>query len=197
MIKIKNIFKSFDKKVIFNGFSAEFSTPGIYALTGESGIGKTTLLRIIAGLDKRYKGDVIFSQKVKISVAFQEHRLFPEITAFDNVLLASFDKPTDENKKLVKEMFLRLGFSDEDMYLTPRELSGGMKQRASLARAFLADCNLLLLDEPTKELDEKIATTVREIISELARTKTVIFISHNTEDIKLLKAHVVPIVKEN
>ena len=85
-------------------------------------------------------------------------------------------------------MLLSLGFRENDLYLLPDELSGGMKQRVSLARAFLFDAPILLLDEPTKELDPSNADTVRKIIKEQSLTRLVILVSHNGEDIDKLGA---------
>ena len=81
---IKNLKKNFGRKIIFDNFSYSFNDTGIYALTGESGIGKTTLLRIIACLDKDFSGSIEAPKKV--SVAFQEHRLFPNLSALDNLI---------------------------------------------------------------------------------------------------------------
>ena len=185
-LRIKNLSKKFGSKVIFNGFSYDFEDSGIYALTGESGIGKTTLLRIIAGLDKDYVGELLDGGIGAVSMAFQEHRLFPVLNALENVVFAISDSKNKAVLDKAKNMLSDLGFSDSDMSLYPRELSGGMKQRVSLARAFLADSKILLLDEPTKELDAANARRVREIIRSLSKKKTVILVSHNDEDLSEL-----------
>lgn len=186
---IKNLRKNFGRKIIFHNFSYSFADRGIYALTGESGIGKTTLLRIIAGLDKDCSGEI--SGAENISVAFQEHRLFPTVNAIDNIVLAISERKNEADVKRAFDMLKRLGFGDADMNLYPDELSGGMKQRVSLARAFLYDSKILLLDEPTKELDEENASRVRAIIKELSKNRLVILVSHNNEDITALNAKVI------
>ena len=186
---IKNLKKNFGRKIIFHDFSYSFADRGIYALTGESGIGKTTLLRIIAGLDKDSSGEI--SGAENISVAFQEHRLFPTVNAIDNVVLAISERKNEADVKRAFDMLKRLGFGDADMNLYPDELSGGMKQRVSLARAFLYDSKILLLDEPTKELDEENVSRVRAIIKELSKDRLVILVSHNNEDITALGAKVI------
>lgn len=187
MIKIKNLTKKFDKNVIFDNFSYTFSDVGCYALVGDSGIGKTTLLRIISGLDKDYSGEIISDFK-GCSVAFQEYRLFPELTAVQNVIFAISDTNSEAVFEISKNMLEKLGFIDDEINLIPRELSGGMKQRVSLARAFLYDAPVLLLDEPTKELDENNARIVREIIAEESKKRLVIMVSHNKDDITALNA---------
>lgn len=187
MLKVKNLTKKFDKKSIFDNFSYSFSDKGCYALVGESGIGKTTLLRIISGLDKDYSGEVVTDSK-ECSFAFQEYRLFPELTAVQNVIFAISDTNNEADFDKAKTMLKKLGFVEEEIKLLPRELSGGMKQRVSLARAFLYDAPILILDEPTKELDEANALIVREIIREESKRRLVIVVSHNKEDISSLNA---------
>ncbi len=187
-LRIKNLCKSFDKKTIFRDFTYYFQDTGIYALRGDSGVGKTTLLRIIAGLDKKYYGKVLGASAGQVSFCFQEHRLFSHLSAFDNVLKASFSEESYHNRKLTKAMLKRLNFSDSDMLLCPEELSGGMKQRVAFARAVLKKSNILLLDEPTKELDTALRDTVLEIIAEESKKRLVIFVTHKPEEIEILGA---------
>ena len=92
-------------------------------------------------------------------------------------------------------MLKRLGFSDEDMRLLPSELSGGMRMRVSLARAFLKDTPILLLDEPTKELDPQNANIVRQIISEIAVSRLVILVSHDDVDARFPDSAVILLQK--
>ena len=188
-LEINCLTKYFDNKCIFDCFSYSFSETGIYALAGESGIGKTTLLRIIASLDNSYREGEILGGGIKnVSFAFQEYRLFAELSALENIVYAISDGKNAAVYDSAKEMLLRLGFNETDIYLLPKELSGGMKQRVSLARAFLKEAPILLLDEPTKELDEKNALVVKQIISEMAKTKLVIMVTHNPDDIIDLNA---------
>lgn len=190
-LKIKNLNKSFDKKTIFRDFTYYFADSGIYAVKGDSGIGKTTLLRIIAGIDKRYSGTVSGGGVKHVSFCFQEHRLFPSLSAFDNVLKLSFGEDTHHNRSLARNMLTRLKFTESDMLLKPDELSGGMKQRVAFARAVLKDSPILLLDEATKELDAELADTVLEIIAEQAKKRLVIFVTHKEEEITRLGAKII------
>lgn len=185
---IKNLTKSFDNKTIFRDFSYEFPDNGIYVLRGESGIGKTTLLRIIAGIDKDYNGDVIGAGIGMVGMVFQEYRLFPQLTALQNVVFANSDKKGKADYDNAIKMLSTLGFNEADMSLLPEELSGGMKQRVSLARGFLSSFPILLLDEPTKELDDRNAEIVRDIIKSLSKNKLVIIVSHSSEDVESLNA---------
>ena len=186
-LELKNIYKSFGDKKVISDFNFNFDDTGIYAIVGESGIGKTTLLRIISGLDKSFSGE-IFPQKRKIAFVFQEYRLFPQLNAIENLIYAISNKKNEAVLKSAEEILYRLSFTKEEFMLLPGELSGGMKQRVSLARAFLYDAPILLLDEPTKELDENNANIVREIIAEEAKKRLVIIVSHNKEDISSLNA---------
>lgn len=191
MLEIKNLTKKYEGKVLFDSFSYSFAERGIYTLVGESGIGKTTLLRIIAGLDTDYSGEVFGGGIGRVSMAFQEYRLFPHLSALDNIIFAISDGKDAAVSENAAKMLRRLGFSDEDMRLRPAELSGGMKMRVSLARAFLKDAPILLLDEPTKELDPQKADAVREIISELSRDRLVIIVSHDEADAGLSDSAVI------
>lgn len=190
-LEIKNLTKYFDDKCIFNNFSYSFSNKGIYALVGNSGVGKTTLLRMIASLDKSYTGEILGGGIKNVSFAFQEYRLFPEISSLENVVFAISDGKDkavwDESKKTLFD----LGFTDNDINLFPEELSGGMKQRVSLARAFSKNAPILLLDEPTKELDEKNASLVKQKILAFSKERLVIIVTHNPKDISDLNATVI------
>lgn len=183
---IKDLTKSFGEKEIFKSFSYSFEERGVYALVGESGAGKTTLLRMISGLDSEYSGEIL--GVTGVSFAFQEHRLFPVLTALENVIFAISDTKSEAVEKSAKDMLLSLGIGEKDFSLLPSELSGGMKQRVSLARAFLTDAPILLLDEPTGELDEENAALVRSIIKAEAKKRLVIIVSHNKKELEELSA---------
>ncbi len=187
-LTLSNIKKSFGDKVIFNGFSYEFNNNGIYAVIGESGVGKTTLLRMIAGLDNRYKGKIEGGGFKNVSFAFQEYRLFPSVSALENVIVAIGDKNNNNCIIEAKQMLSYLGFSDEDMNLFPDELSGGMKQRVSLARAFLKKSKILILDEPTKELDAQLRQKIYDLIIKESESRLIIIVSHLKEDLECIKA---------
>ena len=189
-LKIHDLSKSFGQKTILTGFSYDFSDTGVYILRGKSGIGKTTLLRIIAGLDKEYSGNVSGGGIGNVSFAFQEYRLFPELSALENVMLAKPNNNEAERNSAI-EMLTELGFSSADMNLIPSELSGGMKQRVSLARAFLKSAPILLLDEPTKELDPVLCKYVCEMIKRIAKNKLVILVTHKEEDILTLNGELI------
>ena len=187
-LELKNISKSYAEKIILENFSYKFSNTGIYALVGNSGSGKTTLLRIIAGLDTDYSGEVIEGGIENTSFAFQEYRLFPHLSAIENIVAANGEITDSTLKTNAADILLRLGFKTNELTLLPSELSGGMKQRTSLARAILRERPVLLLDEPTKELDEKIRESLYEIITEESKKRLVIMVSHHNEDFEYINA---------
>lgn len=195
-LSISSLNKSFGEKVIFLNFSYNFDERGIYALMGDSGSGKTTLLRIISGLDRDFDGEVFGGGPSSVSVCFQEHRLFGQISALDNILEVSFKSiPSEAEKKEVKEMLFSLGFSEADLQLFPGELSGGMKQRIALVRAIMKKAPILLLDEPTKELDSDLAKRVNDLIKKEAENRLVIISTHSQPDVEYLGAKVIEINK--
>ena len=186
MLEVKNLTKKFDDRLVLNDFSYSFDTAGIYLLRGKSGVGKTTLLRSLSGLDKEYEGEITPINSVSFS--FQEHRLFPTLSALDNILEASYESYTEQDRERAVSLLSSLNLSPEEQAKLPDELSGGMKQRVSFARAILKDSDILLLDEPTKELDENLREKILETIKSESRRRLVIVVSHNEDDLNELSA---------
>lgn len=174
-LKLNNVSKSFGDKNILTDFSYSFKEKGLYIIRGESGIGKTTLLRIISGLDTQYSGDVENGGIGNVSVMFQEYRLFPSLNALKNVSIANKGSDFGEEASLLK----RLGFADSDLKKKPHHLSGGMKQRVAFARAVMMRSPVLLLDEPTKELDANTSRIMTEIIAEESKHRLIIVVTHD------------------
>ena len=174
---------SYGKKTVFDGFSYAFRGPGIYLLTGRSGCGKTTLLRLIAGLEKPKSGTLTVSDAC--AFAFQEYRLFPTVTALQNVTCVRNPETKEEaarNDAEALSLLGSLGLSPEDAACFPAALSGGMKQRVSLARALFSPHPIKLLDEVTKELDQASVSLVLEQIARISADSLILFSTHRPED---------------
>lgn len=196
-IVLKNINKSFvlnDKKVsVFEDFSMEFDPGIINVIIGKSGCGKTTLLRMIAGLEKPDSGEIYIPEELKVGMVFQEDRLMPWLSCEKNVTLGM--KGVDKNSVYsVLETVGLKGF--EKAY--PSQLSGGMRQRVSLARALIRDSNFLLMDEPFSALD---AFTRKEMQEELLRVRKkmnagIIFVTHDMNEAMLLGDRIITLGRE-
>ena len=151
MLTFTEVSFSYKKKKIFDCFSFSLSDGEILAVMGASGLGKSTLLGLVAGLLKPQEGK-IDSSFSRISYVFQEPRLFPWLTVEEN-LLAVLDKKDPNAQKNVQKVLTDVALQDAAK-LYPQELSGGMKSRVSLARALAYGGDLFLLDEPFAALDE-------------------------------------------
>ncbi len=174
-IIVKNLSKSFGEKTVLKDVNFTLPYGGTLQLTGESGIGKTTLLRIIAGLEKPDFGEIIGVSGKDVSFLFQEDRLFPEISALSNVTLVMKGK---NKKEKARALLLDLNLTEKDINLRPSELSGGMCRRVAIARALAYDKPVLVLDEALRGLDAENAQAVTEVIERESIGKTVIFVSH-------------------
>jgi NitT/TauT family transport system ATP-binding protein len=178
-IIINNITKHFGKHETISNFSAEISLHGITIIRGVSGAGKTTLFRLLLGLETPDSGTILGMEQRKPAVIFQEDRLLPWATALENVALVS-----DEAR--AKIALCQLGLSDS-IHLLPRELSGGMKRRVTIARALAYQGDVLFLDEPFTGLDEENKRIAAEAMLE---TKTpIIVITHDEVEAALFGEH--------
>ena len=184
-MQLKNIVKNYGDKKVLGGIDIEIEEGKITAILGESGCGKSTLLNIIAGKIKDYSGEIIFEREHKkgISYVFQEDTLIPWKTVYSNlefVLKGKVEKSElDERiKKYLK--IVNLEGSEKEF---PNMLSGGMKRRVGIARAFAFPSNYMFMDEPFEFLDVKIK---EEIVGDLIKLqesekKTIILITHDID----------------
>ena len=179
MVEFRNVTKSFDKRQVLDNVNLVLEQGKFTMLTGESGRGKTTLLRIAAGLEKADGGEFISDERV--AVMFQEPRLLPWKNARDNIraVLAK------EHFPLADKYLSAVGLSEDgDKY--PHELSGGMAQRVALARflafSYATDATLLLLDEPFSALDDSTAEKMLILLREHPKGKTVLMVTHRSSD---------------
>lgn len=174
-MEIKNLTKLFNDKVIFENYSVCIPENKITFIMGESGCGKTTLLKMICGLDKEYDGEILLSSN-KLSCVFQEPRLFPTLTAKENIEIVG--KGRDFSVLDV----LKLVELDKDAELYPDELSGGMKMRLSIARALYYNGDIFVLDEPFSALDEELKDRILNNIFDALKGKTVLIVSHDPKE---------------
>lgn len=186
MIELKDLSFSYNEKEVLKGLCHIFPDSGILAIMGESGEGKTTLLRLLSGLERPTQGSIVHTHS-KVAVAFQEPRLIPWLNCRENLnfVLSKEAKETNIVTKLLREFELE----DSEKKL-PNELSGGMKQRLSLARALAADADLLLLDEPFSALDAARKERIAALIKSANPNGLTIVVTHDRHDAALLGAKV-------
>lgn len=176
-----------------------FSPSTVTALLGPSGAGKTTFLRIIAGLETRYRGRVLLNGErisrptPKTQLVFQDYRIIPWKTVMDNLLLAlkSSRRPAAEARQLASHWLATIGLHDRATSW-PKTLSGGELARLALARALIGSPTVLLLDEPFRNLDLKVKYALQRMMSEhlAGNHQIVILVSHSPEDALLLSDRV-------
>jgi len=203
LVEIRDVYKSFKREAqsvdVYTGLSIDFGEGSFTALMGPSGSGKATLLNLVAGLDKPTSGSVrVGGAEVSamstselatwrsrtIGFVFQSYNLLPVLTAEQNVelplLLTNLGK-RDRAERVAIALGV-VGLSDRmDHY--PRQLSGGQEQRVAIARAIVADPQLILLDEPTGQLDAKSSEEVLDLLQRLNEefNKTIIVVTHDAK----------------
>ena len=182
-IKLENLGVKYDDKVIFDGFNLELSEHKISVILGGSGVGKTTLLNAIAGL-KDYVGS-IETNGAGISYIFQKDRLIPTISVYKNLdlILRAQIKDKKARREKIENMLALLEISDIEDKL-PTEISGGQAQRVAMARAYLYDSDILLLDEPFKALDTSLKARLLGALVELNEKspRTIVFVTHAIDE---------------
>lgn len=196
MIKINNLCKSYGHKIIYNHFNLTIPSHQITCILGESGCGKTTLLRMLAGLESYQSGKIIGLEEAKISFVFQEDRLMSWLSVEDNLRYVLEGQEKEEKDKKI-EWSLKLLKLETERKNSVSHLSGGMKRRVAVARAIAYDYNVLLMDEPFKGLDDKLKW---DIIDQLkvyweSQKHTIIIVTHDQKVAEYL-GHTIKIDKK-
>jgi L-cystine transport system ATP-binding protein len=198
MIKLENIQKRFGELEVLKDVSLNVKKGTVTAIIGPSGSGKTTFLRCINVLEQPNNGKITiddqtidFSNKVskkeiislrsKTGMVFQQHHLFPHLTALENVMegLVTVQKVKKEvAKKKATDLLIKVGLADK-INLLPHQLSGGQQQRVGIARALALEPTVILFDEPTSALDPELVQEVLKVMKELAEEgMTMIVVTH-------------------
>jgi sulfonate transport system ATP-binding protein len=168
-----------DEQQVLSNVAFEVEPRSFLILTGPSGCGKSTLLNIIAGLDNDYDGAIdLGSGRDRMTYIFQSPRLLPWRTVYENIALAMPDG--DPRAANIPAMLERVGLT-QAANAYPERLSLGMQRRASLARGFILEPDILLMDEPFVSLDDPTAQSLRQLLIELwnSHPTTVIFVTHD------------------
>lgn len=192
VLEINKLNKSFNNKNILNNFSMNVKNGEIVSIIGPSGIGKSTLLRCINGLEKIDSGEIIINKRclknkmpkeinLNVGLIFQDYNLFPQYTVIQNIMLPLIKVlklKKEEAILIAKDLIKQLKLEGKEKSY-PFELSGGEKQRVAIARTIAVNPKVICFDEPTSALDPELVNQVFSIIKELAqKNKAIIIVTH-------------------
>jgi NitT/TauT family transport system ATP-binding protein len=196
-VNVDNLYFSYDTVPILGGISMDVQAGSFICLLGQSGCGKSTLLRLLAGLEKPKSGRIlvdgqpILGPGLERGMVFQDYGLFPWMSAGENITIAlkqKFKSMSSAERKREAMNRLREVELDESCYdKFPKELSGGMRQRCAIARAFGIDPPILLMDEPFAALDAVTRAKLQDLVldlwqREIKQRKTIFFVTHDVDE---------------
>ena len=202
MIEIKNVSKTYDNgtHALYN-INLEINAEEFVYIVGSTGSGKSTLIKLLDGEEVPTDGDVIVNDvnvgklkfkkvplyRLNVGVVFQDYRLLPRKTVFENVAYALevIDAPKDVLRKRVREVLKLVDIADKSNAF-PDELSGGQQQRVAIARAIANRPKILIADEPTGNLDPRKSDEIISLLEKINREEktTILIVTHDTEIVK-------------
>lgn len=199
-VRIKNISKTYGEKQVLNHISKEFPAGETTVIMGASGCGKTTLLRILLGLEKADSGEVA-GMPERVAVLFQEDRLCEDVSAYENIVLVLERKRTraqkDAQRRKIEQEAAQVGITAEDLTQNVMELSGGMRRRIALLRALLYEADCVILDEPFKGLDVTTKQIVMQYVKEKNAGKTTFLVTHEQAEADFFGGNIWKLPQEN
>jgi len=192
-LQVKGLNKEYEGMLLYSNFGIDFTEGTITCILGPSGCGKTTLLNIIGGTVKPDSGTLVGFDKKVISYIFQEPRLLPWRTVEQNIEFVLGKNIASAEKKKIVRQFIQLVELDGFEKYYPSKLSGGMRQRVSIARSFAYPSDIILMDEALKGLDVKLKQNLIRTFSRIwqADRRTVIFVTHDVDEALMLGNEVI------
>lgn len=199
-IRIKNVSKTYGEKQVLSQLSKEFPAGETTVIMGVSGCGKTTLLRILLGLEKVDSGKVT-GMPERVAVLFQEDRLCEDVSAYENIALVLERKKThaqrDAQKCRIEQEAAQVGITADDLKQNVMKLSGGMRRRIALLRALLYDADCVILDEPFKGLDATTKEIVMQYVKEKVAGRTTFLVTHEQAEADFFGGNIWKLPQEN
>ncbi len=194
ILKIENLEKKYGNKRVLEDFNFVVYKGEFLSLLGSSGCGKTTLLRLLVGIETpsmghiyKYNEDITYKTPFErnIGIVFQNYALFPNMNVYDNIAYALKARKVskDEIQKRVNDIIDTVGLK-EHVYKKPKQLSGGQQQRVAIARTLVLNPDIILFDEPMSALDANIKLTLRNELKEIQKKSgiTMIYVTHDQEE---------------
>ena len=210
-VRLENVTKYYGRKRAVEDVSFTCKEGGFLSIVGPTGAGKSTILKMVAGIESITSGRILFNGKLindfppqerNVSMAFESYNLYPHISVYDNIAFPlrakrwGFNLSKDEEYAKVKEIASFLGI-DEYLERLPQNLSGGQKQRVSLARALVRKPEVYLLDEPIAHLDARLKFSTQTLMKEFAQEykSTIIYVTHDYREALALSDNLIVLRK--